>query len=46
VFDRYNVVDDGDVRAAVATIQAASIRERGGVGQEMVNVPEPSEGRK
>jgi hypothetical protein len=37
VFDRYNVVDDGDVRAAVATIQAASIRERGGVGQEMVS---------
>jgi integrase len=42
VFDRYNVVDEGDVRAAVQTIQAASIREREALGQKMVKVgPEP-----
>jgi hypothetical protein len=39
VFDRYNVVEDADVRRAVLLIEAGAAAE-GSVGQSLVNVPE------
>jgi len=39
VFDRYNVVEDADVRRAVLLIEAGTEDERR-VGQSLVNVPE------
>ena len=39
VFDRYNVVEDADVRRAVLLIEAGMAAERR-VGQSLVNVPE------